>query len=144
MLVFIIAKVGFMLICHEGHIFTIADVWQVVTHGLSLDLSVSFYILILPLLLVALSLWIRIPRWVMPVYAGIIAIALALAFVADASLYPFWGFKLNATCLQYLETPKEAFASVSAGYIALRIAAIAVIALVIYKVYPKHWDISNF
>ena len=27
-LLFIVAKVVFMLVCHEGHVFTAADVWQ--------------------------------------------------------------------------------------------------------------------
>ena len=138
-LVFVLAKVGFMLVCHEGHIFTVADVWQVVVHGLTLDLSTALYILILPLFLVAFSLWVKIPRWLMPVYIGIISAALALAFVADSSLYPFWGFKLNATCLQYLETPKEAMASVSSGYLLLRLLAIIIIAVIIFRGYPKQW-----
>ena len=56
-LVFIIAKVAFMLCCHEGHDFTIADVWQVVTHGLTLDLSTALYILIVPFLVCLVSVW---------------------------------------------------------------------------------------
>ena len=131
-LVFIAAKVAFMLANSEGHAFTGSDVWDVIRHGLTLDLSVSLYIIIVPLLLVILSLWIRIPRWVTAAYFALIAVALSLAFVADSSLYPFWGFKLNASCLQYLDTPKEAFASVSSGYLFLRLLAIVVIALLIF------------
>ena len=40
-LFFVVAKIAFMLINHEGHDFTATDVWQVVRHGLSLDLSLS-------------------------------------------------------------------------------------------------------
>ena len=131
-LVFIIAKVGFLLYNHSGHDFTLGDAGDIIWHGLTLDLSVSLYIIIVPLLIVILSLWIRIPRWVTATYFALIAIALSLAFVADSSLYPFWGFKLNASCLQYLETPKEAFASVSGGYLFLRLLAIVVIAFLIF------------
>jgi hypothetical protein len=44
-----------------------------------------------------------------------------LAFVADCSLYEFWQFKLDASCLTYLSTPKEAMASVSTGYLLLHL-----------------------
>lgn len=142
LLVFIIAKVVFMLCCRENHAFTIADVFQVIRHGLTLDLSTSLYILIVPFLLTMASVWYK-PRWmgsVLKVYFAIIALAMALAFTADTSLYPFWGFKLDATCLQYLETPTEAAASVSAGYLLIRLVALLVIAYVIFRGFPDSPD----
>ena len=54
--VFIIAKVIFMLCCHEGHTFSIGDLWDVICHGLTLDLSTALYFLIIPFLLVIISL----------------------------------------------------------------------------------------
>ncbi|MBR1388531.1 MAG: sulfatase-like hydrolase/transferase [Prevotella sp.] len=138
-LVFIIAKVAFMLFCHEGHVFTIADVWQVITHGLTLDLSMSLYILIVPFLVCFVSIWWNKGKMLGRILSGyfvIIALALTLAFVADTSLYPFWGFKLDASCLQYLETPTEAMASISTGYLLTRLVAFLVIAALIYKGLP--------
>ena len=141
--VFIIAKVGFMLCCKEGHEFTAGDMWQVITHGLSLDLSTALYILIVPFLLTIVSVWWKnekVQKWILRIYFIIIAIALALAFVADTSLYPFWGFKLDASCLQFLETPGDAAASVSTGYLIVRLAIIVLIAWVIYKGYS--WSVK--
>ena len=131
MLVFIIAKVAFMLFCHNG--LTVADVWQVIIHGLSLDLSTSLYILILPFLITIICIWWqhRMMAAVLRVYFIIISLAMALAFVADTSLYPFWGFKLDASCLQYLETPTEAMASVSTGYLTMRLMALVLTATLI-------------
>jgi len=60
-----------------------------------------------------------------------------LAFVADTSLYPFWGFKLDATCLQYLETPVEMRASVSGFYMAIRFLLIIVGGMTIWWLYAK-------
>ena len=57
--IFVIAKVVFMVANYEGHAFGIADVWEVVKHGLSLDLSTSLYVLILPFLLTLVSVWWR-------------------------------------------------------------------------------------
>ena len=145
MLVFIIAKAVFMLACHEGHIFTIADLWQVILHGLTLDISTALYILAVPFLLTMMSVWYK-PRWMgitVKVFFGIIAFALALAFIADTSLYPFWGFKLDASCLQYLETPTEAAASVSTGYLIARLIVLVAIAAIIYKGFPDIPDIPD-
>ena len=137
-LVFIIAKVGFMLACHEGHVFTIADVWQVIAHGITLDLSTALYFLIVPFLVTIVSLWWcnrRVLQAVLYSYFIIIALAFALAFVADSSLYPFWGFKLDASCLQYLSSPDEAMASVSGSYLLKRLIGFIVIVFVIFRGY---------
>ena len=70
--VFIAAKVGFMLFNHEEHDFTLADVWQVIWHGLSLDLSTSLYLLAVPFLLTIVSVWVKVPRWLFYGYNAII------------------------------------------------------------------------
>ena len=79
-------------------------------------------------------------------YFIIISIAFALAFVADCSLYPFWGFKLDASCLQYLITPKEAAASVTFWYLLIRLAAFIAIAGIIsigYLIGLKNYKGTN-
>jgi phosphoglycerol transferase MdoB-like AlkP superfamily enzyme len=125
-LVFIVAKVCFMLFCQEGHDFSYGDMWQVISHGLSLDLSTALYFLIVPFLAVIVSTWWqgKVLTKILQVYFIIIAFAFTLAFVADTSLYPFWGFKLDASCLQYLDTPTEAMASVTTSYLLLRLLAV--------------------
>ena len=137
--VFIIAKVVFMLCCHQGHEFGMGDIWDVICHGLTLDLSTALYFLILPFLLVIISLWWthKVLSKISTVYFAIIAIAFALAFVADTSLYPFWHYKLDATCLQYLTSPTEATASVSAGYIFIRLVFLIITGCLIFLGYPK-------
>ncbi len=136
-IVFVMAKVAFMLFCREGHPFSFADMYQVVWHGLSLDLSTALYFLIVPFLAVIVSLWYT-GRWLFVILRGyfiIISIAFALAFVADTSLYPFWEFKLDASCLQYLETPTEAMASVTTVYLVWRFVALVVATFVIHTSY---------
>ena len=136
--VFIIAKVAFMYYNQEGHDYSWNDLWDVVRHGLSLDLSTALYFIIFPFLVVLVSLWWnneKVLRRVLSVYYVVISIAFALAFVADSSLYPFWGFKLDASCLQYLETPTEAMASVSTGYLIMRLLVIGIVAVLIYMGY---------
>ena len=143
-LVFLMAKCFFMFFNHESHPFSAADVWSVLSHGFTLDLSTALYILTVPILATIVGLWVAglpkaagIMRWVMRIWFVLVAIALSLAFVADTSLYPFWGFKLDASCLQYLSTPTEAMASVSAGYMVVRFVVWLLAAFIIYKGYPQ-------
>jgi phosphoglycerol transferase MdoB-like AlkP superfamily enzyme len=137
-LIFIIAKLVFMLCNQEGHQFTVGDVSDVIIHGLSLDLSTSLYFLILPFLVTIVSIyWNKknVLSNILSVYHLIIAIAFSLAFVADTSLYKFWQFKLDASCLQYLETPTEAMASVSWGYIVIRLVVFLLVAMLLFNTY---------
>ena len=138
-MIFIIAKVGFMVGCREGHTFGVGDVLEVISHGLTLDLSTALYFLIVPFLLTVVSLWWphRVLTAISRGYFVLIAIAFALAFVADTSLYPFWNYKLDSSCLQYLTTPTEAMASVSTGYLLARLVILAVVALLIYLGYVR-------
>ena len=135
--IFIGAKVVFMVANYEGHPFGVGDVWEVIKHGLSLDLSTSLYVLSVPFLVSMVSVW-WMPKGLgilLKIYYGIIAVALMLAFTADTSLYPFWGFKLDASCLQYLESPAEVRASVSGWYMTIRLVVVIVGAWALYKIY---------
>ncbi len=136
-LIFIIAKVVFMVCNATDHPFAAGDVADVINSGLSLDLSTALYLIIIPFLATTVSVWWqgKVLLNVLRIYYLIIAIVLALAFVADTSLYPFWGFKLNASVMQYLEQPEGITASVSWGYLLIRMLLIVVVALVICKLY---------
>ena len=134
---FVIAKIVFMIFNYAGHPFTVSDMIDVIIHGLSLDLSTSLYILILPFLTTVVSLW-----WdhsslqtFLHIYYAVIAIMLTLTFIADTSLYPFWGFKLDASCLQYLETPTEVKSSVSGLYMAIRLILLIAGSYGLYRIY---------
>ncbi len=139
-LIFIIAKLVFMFCNLEGHQFGASDIMDVIAHGLSLDLSTSLYFLIIPFLLTLVSIYWNRKNVLFNILRGynlIMAIAFALAFVADTSLYKFWQFKLDASCLQYLETPTEAMASVSWGYILVRLVLLILLVLLFFKAYQK-------
>ncbi len=134
-LLFIAAKVVFMRCNGAGHGVTPGDYSDVVRHGLSLDLSTALYFLIVPFLACMASVWLRVPRWVLKVYYAVVALAFALAFVADTSLYQFWGFKLDASCLQYLSQPEGITQSVSTGYLLLRLLLTILLTGGIYLLY---------
>ena len=135
--IFAIAKVVFMLSYHHAHSFAFTDICQVIWHGLSLDLSTALYFLIVPWLLTVASLWLPIKAYIFKGYYILMALAFSLAFVADTSLYAFWGFKLDASCLDYLSTPTEAMASVTTLYLLVRILLILFTFFLIFMAYSR-------
>ena len=133
-MVFVTGKLAFMFLNREGHEFSTGDMTDVVRHGLSLDLSTALYFILVPFVVVIVSVWWnngKILRKILGIYYYIVAVAFSLAFVADTSLYPFWGFKLDASCLQFLSTPGDAFASVDVEYILIRLIVLIVLTGVI-------------
>ena len=146
---FVLAKPCFMLYQTSAQQFTGSDVISVVGHGLSLDLSTSLYFILLPYLVVLLGRLVpllpkkgqmgcfRLLRIILRCYFAIASVLVAVAIVVDTSLYEFWGFKLDASVLQFLDGTGHALTSVSAGYVALRIAAILVIAGFLFVVLSK-------
>ena len=129
LLLFVIQKPLFMLYNDAvGKEVSVNDFWQVMWHGVSLDATTAGYLTALPLLVILVSIWIRkisLKKLLLPYYI-LAAILVSVVFVVDMGLYPFWGFKLDASIFLYLDSPKEAMASVSAGFIAVRILAMIV------------------
>lgn len=127
LLIFILQKPLFML--YNGSIekgFGFADYMQVMIHGASLDAATAGYLTAFPFLLVLISIWFRkFPLKKILYGYYILAVALiSIIFVVDMALYTFWGFKLDASVFLYIDSPKEALASVSVGFILLRVLAI--------------------
>ncbi len=132
LLCFVPLRLMFMALAGEDA-HSIEDYALVALHGLTLDVAVAGYITALPLLLTIVSLFVYIPmRKLLVVYNLFAAIMIAAAFVADVSLYPFWQFKLDASFLLYIDSPANAFASVSTGFILARIAAFTVLIAVLF------------
>lgn len=143
-MIFMAAKWVFMLCNHTEGTFTVGDMFAVLWHGLTLDLSTALYILILPFLIAMASIWVTLPKWVMKPYYVVIALAFALAFVTDTSMYPFWHFKLDASWLQYLETPTEAMASVTTGYLIVRTVIFLIVAVLLFLAYDRLAGMPTF
>ena len=147
LLIFICQKPLFMLYNDAvGKDASITDFGQVMWHGISLDATTAGYFTALPLLVILVSIWTKcfsLKKLLLPYYT-LVAILLAIVFVVDMGLYPFWGFKLDASVFLYLDSPKEAMASVSTGFIAIRVLAMLVYAAfivwIMLKVTPNTLD----
>ena len=144
-LIFVLQKPVFLLV-YGG----IAQVFQVITHGLSLDLSLSGYLSFIPALVLLISSLplrqlhsIRASRILMAVVGGwtlIGAVVVALAFVANIALYGYWGFPLDSTPLFFLfSSPSAAMASIEWWQGLLGLFAIAVVVVFILLLFHLLW-----
>lgn len=150
LLIFILQKPLFML--YNGAIekgFGFADYMQVMYHGASLDAATAGYLTALPFLLVLVSIWFKkFPlKKILWAYYVIVATLVSIIFVVDMALYTFWGFKLDASIFLYLDSPKEALASVSIGFIVLRVIImlllIALITWILLKITPSVLSVTR-
>lgn len=128
--IFALQKPCFMLYndsCARG--VPLMDYFKVMWHGLTLDATTVGYLVALPWLVTGVSIWFkRFPlRKLMLPYYVLVAVMVSLLFVVDTCLYPFWNFKLDASVLLYLDSPKNAAASVSAGFLLLRLLVIVLL-----------------
>lgn len=117
-----------------GTTLMLHDIVDIYSHGLAIDFATTGYLMIVPVLLVGL-------HWCFPkfhlhkslkAYAVGLAILLPVGILADASLYEFWEFKLDRMVFFYLNDPKNAFASVSQGYLFIRFFAWVVLGFFTY------------
>ena len=130
LLVMAIEKPLFLLWYHaQAAEASAAELALVVWNGLKLDQTVAGYITALPLLVVLAALWIpgRWSRSVLKGYLLVIAAVAATAFAANLALYEDWAFPLDSSVLQYLASPKEALASVTAGQLLLQLLVAAAV-----------------
>ncbi len=118
---FILQKPVFMS-CNAGKAYRLTDYLDVMYHGAGLDATTAGYMTALPFLLALLSVWVhRLPirRIMLPYYIIIMAVV-TMIFYGDLSLFSFWQSKIDASIFIYLDSPKNAMASVSTGYILVR------------------------
>lgn len=138
-LCFLCTQKPLFLICNWGYRdipVTFRDIVDIYTHGLTIDAATAAYMTIVPILMAwvyALRPCFNIKAW-MKAYDALMAIVIALAAVADASLYSFWGFKLDKVVFQFIDDPKNAFASVSTGYLVVRLLLLVFLVVVIWYV----------
>ena len=117
---FILYKLLFMMLDSGSESLSIADSLAVIYNGLPHDFAVAGYFTVIPLLLTMATLFADFSlKGFMRCYNILIATATILAFVADATLYPYWEFKLDATVLMYIDSPANAVASIAVWHLIL-------------------------
>lgn len=133
-LFFLLAKVLFLLFHLKEFPLRFGDALAVLVHGLPLDLSTAGYLTAVPLLVALVGTWFRGSfRQVLSVYFWLSSFLLAIIVCVDTALYGFWQFKLDATIFNYIDSPRQALASVSTGYILAGLASILLITVLLVR-----------
>ena len=103
---------------------------------MALDFATTGYFLVIPFIMILIQIFFKrlFIHKALKIYNIIIAFLLALITLADASMYEFWEFKLDSTIFMYLDDPKNAFASVTFGYIFLRLIGLSLLSALFYYI----------
>lgn len=143
--VYFIAQKPLFMLCNASKQYAVGDFLSVMCHGASLDATTAGYLAIVPFVLCVVSVWChRLPlRKVAIPYYIVALLIVTLVFVGDLSLFSFWESKLDASIFIYIDSPKNAAASVSAWYIVGRVVAIvlltALLSAVMWRVTPERF-----
>lgn len=148
----ILQKPMFMLVDAPANTrYSLSEYAAVVWNGMLLDIPVTGYFIAIPLLFTLVSVFwrgnIAVRRIATPYY-WFAAFLISLLFIADLSLYPFWRFKLDATIFYYLDSPKNAMASVSTAFILWRTVWVVLLTILYTFLFrwitPTEWKRTDF
>jgi len=140
---FIFARLFFIFLqFHISFHNSFSELLATFIHGSKLDISTTGYYLLVPVLFSIPGVyfngnWYKLfIRW----YTYVLVIFSAIIVVSDASLYSYWGFRMDYTPMLYLKTPGEAMASVSTLKAILLLATIILISSFFIFLYRKYID----
>jgi phosphoglycerol transferase MdoB-like AlkP superfamily enzyme len=141
LLYFIFSKIIF-LAYHHALTSTLngAEVFKVFLYGFRMDMSFTSYICIFPFLLYLLrALFVKINiSKVVYIYTICVLIILSFITTADLELYTAWGYRMDATPLQYFTSPKEMATSVSSSPLFLLLVIFIIFLLLSIWFYKKY------
>ncbi len=108
-----------------------------------MDISFTAYICILPFLLFFIkSIFQKFnSNKIIEIYTVIIIILLSFITTADLELYTAWGYRMDATPLQYLKSPKEMGGSVSSAPLLILLFIFVFLSLFFIWLYRKNRSI---
>ena len=142
-LFFAIAKVAF-LIYHFRLTETLngTEIFKLFLYGLRMDTSFTAYVCIFPFLLFfikSVALKFKISK-IIKVYTYVLVIIISFLITADLELYHAWGFRMDATPLQYFKSPKEMAATVSSSPLILLLFIFALLVSLNLFIYKKYFN----
>ncbi|MCH8316888.1 MAG: sulfatase-like hydrolase/transferase, partial [Bacteroidetes bacterium] len=137
---FVITKIVFLLYHYRlSAELDLGTILLILVNGLKLDLSFTAYISVIPFFIISLSYYLpdSFTKYSITFYTIIILILVSVLTVIDLGLYTYWEYRLDATPLMYLKTPKEMFASVEISQIIFGIFFLAILIAVSVYLFLK-------
>ncbi|MCB9000347.1 MAG: sulfatase-like hydrolase/transferase [Bacteroidales bacterium] len=118
---------------------TFHDYLLIFIRGMWMDASLAGYALLLSSILIAVLFWSssKIHKIVFRTVTLVLLTIFSIVTLSDLELYRNWGYRIDATPLLYLKTPKEAMASVPTWQIIVFIALLAGVVYLLFMAYRK-------
>jgi phosphoglycerol transferase MdoB-like AlkP superfamily enzyme len=115
------------------------EILKVFLYGFRMDVSFTSYICIFPFILFfSRTAFVNINiEKVLKIYTIIIIILISFLVTADLQLYTAWGYRMDATPLQYFKSPKEMGASVSSSPLLLLLTIFIILSVFFIRIYKK-------
>lgn len=106
-----------------------------------MDASFAGYICIFPFLLFLIkSIFLKFPvKNITRIYTFILVPLFSFLIIADLGLYTAWGYRMDATPLQYFKTPKEMLTTVSSAPLLPLIIIFILLTLIFIFIYNKYF-----
>jgi phosphoglycerol transferase MdoB-like AlkP superfamily enzyme len=142
-LFFVIAKVAFLLYhFHLTKTLNAIEILKVFIYGLRMDASFTAYICIFPfiLFLIKTIAWKFPVNKIIRIYTFILVVVISFLITADLELYNAWGYRLDATPLQYFKSPKEMAATVSSAPLFLLLLIFILLISIFIFIYKRYFD----
>jgi phosphoglycerol transferase MdoB-like AlkP superfamily enzyme len=133
----------------DTKLLTIETFWGIFWNGIRMDFSMSGYLSVIPFLFVSISNFIKkskLENWIFS-YTFVAVFFITLIVVVDLQVFNTWGYRLDATPLYYLKSPREAWASVSSSplfqlFISFIILLI-IASYIVYRIITRNIDNWN-
>ncbi len=122
----------------DAKVLTLELLYGIYANGILMDISASAYLSVVPFALVAVSHFIKKSRLESLLYGYTLffVFVLTLLIVIDLEVFNVWKFRLDETPLNYLVSPREAFASAkSSPLFQLFLSYLILLAIASYFVY---------
>jgi phosphoglycerol transferase MdoB-like AlkP superfamily enzyme len=142
-LFFVVAKVVFLLYHFSlAKTLSSSDIVKVFVYGLRMDASFAAYICIFPFFLFLIkSIFLKFPvQNVIRIYTFILVPVLSFLIIADLGLYTAWGYRMDATPLQYFKTPKEMVTTVSSAPLLPLVLIFILLVTTFIFIYNKYFN----
>ena len=142
-LFFVIAKIAFLLYhLPLTKTLTTSEIFKVFLYGSRMDASFAAYICIFPFLLFFFkSVTFKFPaNKIIRIYTYVLVVIISFLITADLELYNAWGYRMDATPLQYFKSPKEMAATVSSAPLFLLLIIFIFLVVFFIFIYKKYFD----
>lgn len=143
MLFFVVAKIAFLLYHFElTKTLSASEIFKVFLYGSRMDASFAAYICIFPFVLLfikSIALRFHVNK-IIRIYTFILVIIFSFLIIADLELYNALGYRMDATPLQYFNSPKEMAATVSSAPLILLLLIYLFLIVLFGFIYKKYFD----